>query len=98
MTRTLRAGNSDSGFVRAPRPRLPPRMPPASPSPNRTHLRPFVPKYDTQRVVEPQGLAGVVWRFFARTAWSSANAARPGLQGVFWRTIRILYLAASGFL
>ncbi|MBI5362359.1 MAG: YihY family inner membrane protein [Planctomycetes bacterium] len=60
--------------------------------------RPWIPKYDAVRVVEPRGLAGVVWRFFARTAWARERAAAPGLAGAFWRAVRVAYLATSGFL
>lgn len=60
--------------------------------------RPWIPKYDAVHASEPRGVAGLVWRFFARTAWTRAHAAAPGARGAFWRAVRIVYLATSGFL
>lgn len=60
--------------------------------------RPWIPKYDAVRAVEPRGLVGVVWRFFARTAWSPERAAASGAAGAYWRMVRVVYLATSGFL
>ena len=68
------------------------------PSRSSGRRQPWIPKYDGARLEEPRGIAGVVWRFFARTAWSRANASAAGIPGAFWRWVRIAYLATSGFL
>lgn len=60
--------------------------------------RPWTPKDALVERTEPRGLAGVVWRYFARTAWVGDAAKREGVRGAWWRCVRVAYLATSGFL
>ncbi len=59
--------------------------------------RPWTPKDARVERPEPKGLLGVAWRFFARTAWTGEHARRSGLRGLWWRCVRVAYLATSGF-
>lgn len=61
-------------------------------------VRPWTPEHARAPRAEPRGLHGTVWRYFARTAWRREHAAARGVRGAFWRAVRVVYLATSGFL